>query len=309
MSAELASRLRGLPAVDLTVVGDLMLDRFVRGEIERMSPEAPVPVLRERTVREVPGGAANLARGLAALGASVRLVGSVGADAEGARLLAMLREAGVDTAGCLVEEGRATTLKTRFQGPTGQLLRVDREERGPRDPGRAFALPAEGEDLLVVSDYGKGAIDDALLARLRARGGFVVDPASGRAPAAYAGARLVKPNRRELLGAGDGDPEAALAVWAGALPGAAILATLGGEGAILREADGATHRFEAHRREVFDVTGAGDSTMAAIALALAAGVDRLEACRLGMAAGAVAVSRSDTAVVAREELVAFLEAR
>lgn len=303
-------------------VGDAMLDRTVEGSVERVSPEAPIPVLRADKAAAVPGGAGNVVANLAALGVRATLVAVIGEDAEGDELEALL--GGIASPALLRDRGRPTTVKTRFCAGNQQLLRVDREISAPLEPAivarlleRGRALLA-GSDVLVLSDYGKGVVGEplaqGLIAAAREAGKPVLVDPKGRDYGRYRGATLLTPNRGELLLAAgiDGGDEGALADAADALrrrlEAAWLLATLGGEGMLLVGA-GERHRIPGVRREVYDVVGAGDTVLATIAALLAAGGEMPACAWLANLAGSIAVGRRGTAVVSDLDLRAALAAQ
>ncbi len=294
-----------------------MLDRFVEGAVTRVSPEAPVPVLRATGAEDRPGGAANVAAGLCALGVPARLVGRVGRDAEG-RILRRLVAALPRVRAALVPSAVApTTLKTRFMATWRQVLRVDREDVAPARGSdeaallRAVRALARDVNVIVVQDYGKGLVTRRVLAAVReaARRACVpvlVDPAPGRPIAEYGGGFLLLPNRTEAARALG---EAALADPAGAVRRLAaagrfrhVALKLGKDGICLGGARERARRYRSAAQEVFDVTGAGDTTLAVVAAALAAGAGVDDAVALGALGGAIAVGKPGTAVVTRAEL-------
>lgn len=312
----LIQALRSLRAPRVAVVGDSMLDRYVWGDASRISPEAPVPVVHARREEERPGGAANVALNLAALGATPLCFGAIGQDSMGESLRRVLAAAGAETDGLLACSDRPTIQKIRILARNQQMLRVDREEVKPLDDRQEAALlgalRAAAWDALILSDYGKGVLSASLcaaaLAEARKRGApSVVDP-KHRDLARYRGATVVTPNRSEAEAAGGvalADLEA-LARHAPVLRQAAgiemLLITLGADGMFLvREALAPLHLPTA-ARQVFDVTGAGDTVVAMIAAGLASGLD-VEACvRLANAAAGIAVAKVGTAAVSRAEL-------
>jgi D-beta-D-heptose 7-phosphate kinase/D-beta-D-heptose 1-phosphate adenosyltransferase len=307
----------------LWVIGDVMLDEYLEGEVERISPEAPVPVLRVRSEGARLGGAANVASNARALGASVDLCAVVGADAAGDRLLALCGEAGIATDGVGRVAGQPTTRKVRALARNQQLLRLDFETAAPVAPALAHDLLARltagpRPDAIVVSDYAKGMVSAELLAAVSAfaaRAGVpvLVDPKSVDLER-YRGATLIKPNLVEVeraigrrLPPGDG---AALGAAAQALlerVGArALVITLGAAGLAVARSGTPVTQIPAARREVYDVTGAGDTVMAVLALALAVGAEVETAARIANAAGGVVVGRVGTAVVQPHELATAL---
>ena len=301
------------------VVGDLMLDRFVYGEVNRISPEAPIPVLLRSRQTVVAGGAANVARNVVALGGRATLVGAVGRDLLAQELRRLCEEGGIATH--FATSSRQTTEKTRFVAGGQHILRADAEDTAPlldvEEAVCAGALEALDEcDVLVLSDYAKGVLTPKVLARLIAAGRalhvpVVVDPKLADL-SAYAGATVLTPNRRELAAATGREPhDDASAAAAGAtardLTGAeAILVTRGADGMTLVEASGASH-LPSVAREVFDVSGAGDTVVACLALALAAGAPLRRSAEVANVAAGLVVSKLGTATVTREELAHALD--
>ncbi|MFN4090564.1 MAG: D-glycero-beta-D-manno-heptose-7-phosphate kinase [Alphaproteobacteria bacterium] len=320
-AADLLAALHALTDVPVLVVGDAMIDRYVYGEAERISPEAPVPVIRVVRETAVLGGAGNVARNLAALGAAVRFVAAVGDDAQGEALQRLLAaEPGV-AADLAVVSGRPTTLKTRYVAGGQQLLRADRESTAPIDgaAGRRLVEAAEAAmpacRAVVLSDYGKGVLTPPLIATIVAAAHaagrpVVVDP-KGRDYRRYRGAAVATPNRRELAEAsgmpvGDDAEIAAAARAVMERSGiASLLVTRSQEGASLVTPDAVEH-LSAEARDVWDVSGAGDTVVAATALVLGAGYDLPVAARLANIAAGIAVGKAGTATVEPRELEAAL---
>jgi len=320
--SDLPADLADFSAARVLVVGDVMLDRFVYGGVERISPEAPIPVMQADREIAMPGGAGNVARNIAALGAQVALVGLVGDDVAADELNdALTLEHGIE-AHLVVDETRRTIEKTRFIGSRQQLLRVDRENRG--QPAReaidtliAAAIEAlENCTVVVLSDYAKGAVSDAVIhavttAAVKARKPVLVDP-KGSDYGRYKGASLVTPNRAEAaLASGEPCDTDASAVAAGRKlveqAGIAnVLITRGGAGMTLVQGKDTPLHLAAEAREVFDVSGAGDTVVATIAAALAVGRPLPQAARLANVAAGIVVAKIGTAVVHPEELRAAL---
>jgi D-glycero-beta-D-manno-heptose-7-phosphate kinase len=298
------------------VVGDVMLDRYWYGEVERISPEAPVPVVKVERTEERPGGAANVALNAAALGAKVTLLSVVGTDEAGTSLERLIAAQGIATS--LHRDAKlATTVKLRLIGRKQQLLRAD-FETAPSHEVLATKL-AEFEamlgdcDAVVLSDYGKGGLTHIArmieLARARKRA-VLVDP-KGDDYSKYRGATVVTPNRaelREVVGRwqGDDDFKARAEQLRAELALEALLVTLGADGMALFQEGGVT-REPARPREVFDVTGAGDTVIATLAVMLAAGAGLHEAMRVANHAAGIAVGKFGTAVVQPDELAADLQ--
>lgn len=315
---DLAERLHLLTGARVLVMGDVMLDRFIDGTVERVSPEGPVPVLRVARERTALGGAGNVLRNLGALGAAGVLLAAVGDDPAGREVEGLAAEQGAAGSRILSVPGRATTVKQRYLAAGRQLLRADRETTDalPEDAARALLEAARAAlsrvGAVVISDYGKGTLPaDSLAAVIEAARAaglpVVVDPKGGDY-ARYRGASLVTPNRAELeaasgLGAvGDRAVEAACRALIERCGLDGVLATRSEEGMTLVERDGAVRHLRAEAREVFDVTGAGDTVAALLGAALAAGMAPPDAARLANAAAGVVVGRLGTAVVRRDEL-------
>jgi len=304
------------------VVGDAMLDRFVYGAVDRVSPEAPIPVLRTTRETLMPGGACNVAANLSALGASAVLASVVGADPEGADLARLVREAVGAEPLMPAEPGRRTTLKTRFIAGSQQLLRADTETAlAVRPETRTRLLDGIADaarpcGAIVLSDYGKGVLCREMIAGvlgIAARSGLpvLVDP-KGRDWARYRGAAVLTPNRKELAeatGLPTGTDAEVVAAARAAIAAAgigAIVATRSEEGMTVVTAEGAVSHLRAAAREVYDVSGAGDTVVAALGAALAAGASLVEAAGLANLAGGIVVGKVGTAVVRAEELEAAL---
>lgn len=306
------------------MVGDAMLDRYVYGTVERVSPEAPIPVVSVEREVAMPGGAGNVVRNITALGGSASFLTVVGDDEAGADLTALIGGQPNVEPWLLVQGGRATTVKTRFIAAGQQLLRADRETIEPIHPKLADRLVSIAADamaacrVVVISDYQKGVVAGETAARLieraRERRRIVVVDPKGRDYGRYAGADLVTPNRRELA-EGSGLPtetgeqivQAARAVMR-AHGIRAVLCTRSEDGMTLVEGpDGAfvTH-FAAEAKEVYDVSGAGDTAVAAVALGLASGLRLGIAARLANIAAGIVVGKIGTAVAREAELLEAL---
>jgi len=305
----------------VAVVGDAMLDVYLRGDVERISPEAPVPVVRVRDRRYALGGAANVAQNARAVGAEVDLVAAIGDDAGGRQLCAMLDAIGAE-ADSLVTVGRPTTTKTRIVARAQQVVRVDEEEDADLEGGEVERLLAvvrgavAEADALVLEDYNKGVlvarVIEAAMTAARDKGiPVVVDP-KYRNFFLYRGATIFKPNRRELeaaLGADvDLDHPEALPSTLARLGVEHLLLTLGERGMALVSPGGAVKRVPTVAREVYDVVGAGDTVTAYLALMLAAGGTSTEAAIIANYAAGVEVGKLGAATVSPEEVVEAYDA-
>ncbi|MGH8141007.1 MAG: D-glycero-beta-D-manno-heptose-7-phosphate kinase [Steroidobacteraceae bacterium] len=304
------------------VLGDVMLDRFIYGTVERISPEAPVPVMAVTRTAAMLGGAANVARNVATLGGEVTLLGVVGADAAAQELRQQLAALPTIRPELISDESRPTTVKTRHIADRQQILRSDVESRSPLATVSAEAVLArfraalEAAQIVVLSDYAKGVLTDALaaavIASARAAGRPVlVDPKS-RSFEKYRGATILTPNRLELQAACGQDCESDEQVVAGARSllaqdlCEALVVTRGADGMSIIPAHGEAVHVRTTAREVFDVSGAGDTAVATMALGLAHGAPIADAVQLANRAAAIVVGKHGTATVTAGEIIAQL---
>lgn len=306
-AARLLAIIDTFPGRRALVIGDVMLDEYIYGDVDRVSPEAPVPVVALRKREAQPGGAANVALNLRSLGAEVALVGLRGDDDTGERLVETLADAGIEGAGLVVSEARRTTRKTRVMAQGQQLLRVDTEDDAPPSQAeeallwnRIERLLAAQPEVIVFEDYDKGALSAGLIARIVSRARAlhiptIVDPKL-RNFWAYRDVTLFKPNLKEIRAALPGeviDPERLDSLRAGhealraRLRQEGSLVTLGALGAFLATG-GFQARVPAHRRRIADVCGAGDTVVATSALALASGAAHEDLLALANLAGGLA---------------------
>jgi rfaE bifunctional protein kinase chain/domain len=307
----------------ILVLGDIMLDQYWWGTVSRISPEAPVPVVHKQKSTIVPGGAANVAANVASLGGVPLLVGLVGNDIAARNLCAALANLGVSSEYLVSDDTRPTTVKTRVVAHGQHVVRVDDEDARPITPALAdhvvshvlAILPTV--DLLIVSDYAKGLLTKELLDHVivaaRARGRrVVVDPKGGNY-ARYNGATLVCPNRLEALEASGLDPTTDMRLVGqhllSQLAIAAVLITLGESGMLLLEPHDPAVHISAVARTVYDVTGAGDTVMASMGLALAAGAELRAAAWLANIAAGLAVEQIGTTAVTYTQLIQTLQDR
>ncbi len=310
--------MKGLPELSrarLLVVGDVMLDRYWFGEVSRISPEAPVPVVKIERTEERPGGAANVARNATALGAKVTLLSVVGEDEAGLRLRELVEAERVIA--CLHKDaGIPTTVKLRVVGRQQQLLRIDFETAPSHevlaDKLAEFQRLLADCDVLVLSDYGKGGLAHigSMIETARAAGKIILVDPKGDDYSRYHGATLITPNCGELREVvGRWRDEADLTARAQALRrdlGAqALLLTRSEEGMSLYQESGVLHE-PAQAREVFDVSGAGDTVIAALATMLASGAPLAQAMHVANCAAGIVVGKLGTAVASRDELQAVL---
>ncbi len=315
----LAARAAALSAATVLCAGDVMLDRFVYGDVDRISPEGPIPVLRIRREVAMLGGAGNVVRNLVGLGAAATFLTCVGDDAPGREVATLIDALPRVDPVLQVAPGRQTTIKTRFVAGNQQLLRADEETLAPvADASLDRLLAAAGEQLghagaLVLSDYGKGVlparVTAALIALARQAGVPVVVDPKGADWDRYRGATVVTPNRKELAEAAglptasDDEIEAAARRLMDRCGIDTILVTRSQEGMTLVPRDAAVTHLPAQAREVYDVSGAGDTVVATVAAALAAGAPLVEAARLANVAAGIVVGKVGTAAVHVEELL------
>lgn len=325
-----AKRLRELvdrfASTRILVCGDLMLDHYIRGRVSRISPEAPVPIIQVKSESHVPGGAGNVSSNLAALGSSVTVVSAVGAEAAGELLMADLGSKGIDTGSIVRDPDRHTTQKVRLIGEHQQLLRYDREttDKLPRaleaELIRTIHEAARHCHAIVISDYGKGIITPAVLkaaiaAARKRRIPITVDPKIEHFRR-YRGVTCITPNLHEAW-AGmrqiprEDEPSVRELGWRilKTLRARSVLITRGEKGMTLFENTSvprsATH-IPAQAKEVFDVTGAGDTVVAVLSLALACGASLKEAAVLSNQAASLVVAKLGTATVSVPELKGVL---
>ncbi len=318
--ARLQHLLAAAAQVRIACIGDLMVDRYVYGEVARVSPEAPIPVLARRSDAAMLGGVGNVASNVAALGATALLTGAVGDDAAAAQAAELAAAAERIDGVFVTAPGRPTTQKTRFVAAGQQLLRVDSESDTPLSEAAARALreaataAVAGASAVILSDYAKGVVDAALAravveaAQAKNRP-VVVDP-KGRSFAKYGAVDLIKPNARELAivterpVATDAEVEVALQAALEACEARAILVTRAGAGMSLAVRGAPVRHVSARAKAVFDVSGAGDTSIAALAVAIAAGADLEEAVAFAVLASGVVVGKLGTATVSPHELIA-----
>ncbi|HEY1203457.1 MAG: PfkB family carbohydrate kinase [Bryobacteraceae bacterium] len=311
------------------VIGDVMLDEFVWGRVSRVSPEAPVPVVEVTRENWYPGGAANVARNLRDFAGAVHLGGLTGTDAEAGRLRELLTEEGIGIDSLAQDPGRRTTVKTRIVARQQQVVRVDREQKSPPSPAQTEAALARFERLLpdldavIVADYAKGFLEQDFADRVSqavARAGKIltVDP-TPKNPLRWSGATAIKPNRPEAFEfaampyadpAADPLQDQALLRAGAALVAkwspATVLITLGEQGMLVLEPDRPPIHTPTRAKEIFDVSGAGDTAIALFTLALAAGASAADAAEIANHASGIAVGKLGTAPVTRRELLESL---
>jgi D-beta-D-heptose 7-phosphate kinase/D-beta-D-heptose 1-phosphate adenosyltransferase len=310
--------LDSLSGVRVACVGDVMLDRFVYGDVSRTSPEAPIAVLARKGEQAMLGAAGNVARNVAALGGLAALAGVIGDDAAARETLQMVGDGGME--GHLVRDpSRPTTVKTRYVASGQQLLRVDSESSAPitrqveAEMLNAVKFAARGAGTILLSDYGKGAVTpaviEACLTLARENGARLIVDSKARNFARYGDADLVKPNALELADATDlptetdEEVEAALARALDLSRCKAVLVTRAARGMSLAVRGKPVVHFPGVAREVFDVSGAGDTALAALGLALASGADHGLAIELALLASGVVVQKAGTATVTPHELI------
>ncbi len=318
----------------ILVVGDLILDEYIWGSVERISPEAPVPVLWAKKRTFVPGGTANVANNIRSLGGQVTLLGVTGKDANSKILLGQLKKRKINTKGIFIEPERHTTVKTRILAGHQQVVRVDWEHTHdlPKELNSMILKYIEKNirlfDAVIVEDYGKGVINVALLEKLislaKAHGKIItVDPKEDNFQY-YRGVTSITPNRKELENAirnlkikdttnrfrinidrlfTEKDVDTSAAEILKYLNLDSILVTLGEQGMKLFQKGGSLTHIPTVAQEVFDVSGAGDTVIAAFTLALCAGASKLEAAHIANFAAGIVVGKLGTAVITSKELL------
>lgn len=318
-NADLAALVPKLKGARVVCVGDVMLDRFIYGSADRISPEAPIPVLRiEREVAML-GGAGNVVRNIAGLGGVPEFVSVVGQDPAGREVMSLVGGIEGVEPHLLNERGRVTTIKTRFVAGHQQMLRADQETAAPiadstaEDAARLVCQALKECPVVAISDYAKGvlvprAVQTIIMAARKAKRVSIVDP-KGRDYTRYKGATILTPNRRELADAtgmpcdDDAQVERAAKKIIKTVECDYVLVTRGAEGMSLIPARGKVHHLPALAREVYDVSGAGDTVVATLATGIAAGLTPLDAARLASVAASVVVAKVGTAVAYGADLV------
>src|SRR5881396_1306666 len=318
------------PSMRITVVGDLMLDEFVWGKVGRISPEAPVPVVEVTGESFYPGGAANVARNLREFVDQVAVIGMLGKDRSGRQLRELLAEQNIDTSSAIEDESFCTIVKTRIIALHQQVVRVDRERIVAPSPAQipkviaAVRNSIRETDAIIFEDYGKGFVTSELVAQIareaRMAGKIVAADPNPRHSVDWRGVTVVKPNRGEaFLASGvpwrepheapakDADlrraGEALLKKW----ETKHVLVTLGEHGMMLFQQNEAPHYIPTKARQVFDVSGAGDTAIALFTLGLVCGATPIEAAEIANHASAVVVSKLGTATVSQDELIASFQ--
>ncbi len=304
----------------VAVIGDLILDEYIFGSADRISPEAPVPVVLQKERESRPGGAANVALNLIELGASVTLFGVVGDDPYADELKKVLQAFGIDTSGIVTDPSRPTTVKTRIIAHRQQIVRLDREDTAPiaSDVKRAILSRIhdlmDGIDAVIFEDYNKGALSSELIREgIKLFGGKLraVDPKFQNFWL-YTGVELFKPNQKELANAmltrfsNRDEFISSIREAHNRLKSRNLLVTAGEDGMYLSDGEKILH-IPAHKRDVYDVTGAGDTVIAVSVLGMLAGLPADEAALLASIAAGIEVSKLGAAVVTREELTEAVE--
>jgi D-beta-D-heptose 7-phosphate kinase/D-beta-D-heptose 1-phosphate adenosyltransferase len=315
------------PSQKILVIGDLMLDEFVWGRVTRISPEAPVPVVHVTSESYFPGGAANVARNLKEFSADVRMMGLIGQDPYGLRLLDLLHSSGIRVDGVLQSPTWQTLVKTRIIARNQQVVRVDRERLDQADSTHAAAANeilnrvVPEVDAVIISDYAKGFIKqeivDHVIALAAGTGAIVTADPHPSNPLNWKGITAIKPNREEAFRAA-GRPVAlpvhpvqndarlldAASILLESWNAKLLMITLSEQGMLLLQRGQAPYHTPTRAREVFDVSGAGDTAMAFLTLALSAGADPVQAAEIANHASGIVVAKVGTATVSPEELIA-----
>lgn len=304
--------------VSVLVIGDIMLDRYWWGSVERISPEAPVPVVRVNKTSLAAGGAANVAANIAGLGAKVYLVAAVGEDAEAAQLPDILSLAGVSSEHLVKIKGRPTTLKTRVIAHNQHVVRIDQEvteNLTPQDEENVWnqiEKVIEKVEVIILSDYAKGFLSDNLIMRLITLADsdgkiLMIDP-KGKDYSKYRGATVITPNKKEAAEAAGLDEKSHQIVEKAGeklladLNLKSLLITQGEDGMTLFEAGKSPTHFGSLARHVYDVTGAGDTVIAALAVAAGAGADLRTAAKIANTAAGFVVEEVGTSIIKKEQL-------
>lgn len=321
----LSENIRSLQGRKVLLVGDVMLDEYLEGDAERISPEAPIPVVKVARSRLLLGGAGNVARNVASLGGKAHLISVCGRDGKGDILNSILAEGAIESS-IITLPDRPTTLKTRIIARNQQMLRIDHEDNSPLAPEdttkilESIRKVIDGYSVMVVSDYGKGVVNKELMRGIMAlrdasqsKPRVLVDPKTPNYPL-YEGVHILTPNAKETgeaVSMPTGNREEILAAGRAILAKLRsdhLLTTLGSSGMALFLTPGTVWHIPTTARKVFDVTGAGDTVMGTLALSLAAGVDLLDACMLANYAAGMVVADVGASTVTPKALQAELAA-
>lgn len=320
---EMVQAIRAFPNNKVLVVGDIMMDEFLWGEVSRISPEAPVPIVKVEKETFLLGGAANVVNNLLGLKGQVLLAGVIGPDGMGRRLMRKLQSLGTTTDGIVVEEGRPTAIKTRVIAHHQQVVRVDREKVGSIYPETLRTLLSIiKKDIsriqgIIVSDYGKGVVSQELMKGLKEVVGgksipILVDP-KPQNMRWYEGVALITPNHLEAeLAAGKKIETEEDLLWAGRhllkrIKCESVLITRGQEGMTLFQRNKKVEHIPTVAQKVFDVTGAGDTVIATLILSLVSGMNMIQACKMANFAAGIVVGEVGTAAVQAVDLIRVLE--
>ena len=315
--------IRSFPSSKVLVIGDIMMDEFLWGEVSRISPEAPVPIVKVEKETFLLGGAANVVNNLLGLKSQVLLAGVIGPDGMGRRLIRKLQSLGTTTEGIVVEEGRPTAIKTRVIAHHQQVVRVDREKVTPITPKtlktifsiiRKNRLQIKG---IIISDYGKGVVSQELMSGLKEIIGensipVLVDPKPQNI-GWYEGVTLITPNQLEAeLAVGKKIESDKDLLWAGLhllkrTKCKSVLITRGQEGMTLFLKNKKVEHIPTVAQKVFDVTGAGDTVIATLLLSLVSGMNTIQACKMANFAAGIVVGEVGTAAVQAGDLIRVLE--
>ncbi len=320
---EMIGAIRSFPNRKILVVGDIMMDEFLWGEVSRISPEAPVPIVKVEKETFLLGGAANVVNNLLGLKGQVLLAGVIGSDGMGRRLIKKLQSLGTATDGIVVEEGRPTAIKTRIIAHHQQVVRVDREKVGPVFPKTLRAiLNIVKKNIsqihgVIVSDYGKGVVSQELMAGLKEVIGnhsipVVVDPKPQNIRW-YEDVTLITPNHLEAeLAVGKKIESEEDLLWAGnhllkKTKCKSVLITRGQEGMTLFLRNRKVEHIPTVAQKVFDVTGAGDTVIATLILSLVSGMNTIQACKMANFAAGIVVGEVGTSAVQAGDLIRVLK--
>lgn len=317
------TNISGFKDARVLVVGDVMLDRYCWGTVSRISPEAPVPIVLLHRETTSPGGAANVAANVAKLGGKSSVIGFVGQDQDGDILRSSIRDLGIDHGGLISSESRRTIVKTRILAHGQQVVRLDREESvaiSDEDEKRLLASVHEALglfDLVIISDYGKRSLSDSAMMEIidlcrKADTPVLADP-KGKHFSKYAGATILTPNRREAAEAcklDESDPELVSKAGHQLLEEYRfdnVLITESENGMTIFSRGGDSFHFGTAAQEVFDVTGAGDTVIASLGIAIAAGLPLVEAVKISNVAAGISVKHIGTVAVTFDELESELQ--
>jgi rfaE bifunctional protein kinase chain/domain len=309
MNIELTNILNNFKEKNILVIGDIMLDKYIFGNVERISPEAPVQIVNVKKEKFIPGGAANVANNIAALNANAFMIGVIGNDTEATILINELKKRNIDTEGIITDQNKPTTQKVRILGQKQQLLRIDYEKKDYLNKETENKIinfikeKIEKIDAIIISDYAKGVITKNLIQNIKdiAKNNIIIVDPKPKHKDFYKNTTLITPNLKEAKEMADNEEDLIKEL------NTAILVTKGEKGMSLLEKNGNITNIPTKAKEVYDVSGAGDTVVATLTLALSSNATLKQAAILANHAAGITVGKVGTSTVTTEEIKVSLK--